>query len=165
MKTARLAGLLVFSAGAAQAQVADDSELYKTLKALDDAIFERSFNRCDHSRLQELVTDDFEFYHDTGGFENSKQSFMATVERNICGNAAVKPIRKLVPGSLKVYPLKTGEGKLYGAVQEGVHEFYLREDGKPLRHTSTARFTHVWILDGEQWTLRRVLSYDHHAPE
>ena len=150
---------------AAQAQVAEDNDLFATLKSLDDAIFERSFNQCDHTRLKELIPEDFEFYHDTGGFENSKANFMATVERNICGNAAVKPIRKLVAGSLKVYPLQTGEGVLYGAVQEGVHEFFLREEGKPLRHTSTARFTHVWVLDGEKWTLKRVLSYDHRSPE
>lgn len=165
MKTIVLACLLATLSPAAYAQVAEDSDLFKTLKSLDEAIFERSFNRCDHTRLMELIPEDFEFYHDTGGFEDSKANFMATVEQNICGNAAVKPIRKLVPGSLKVYPLHTGEGVLYGAIQEGVHEFFLREADKPLRHTSSARFTHVWILEGEKWTLKRVLSFDHQSPE
>ncbi|WP_417462701.1 nuclear transport factor 2 family protein [Kordiimonas sp.] len=165
MKTAIFACLLAALPHAAQAQVAEDSDLYKTLKSLDDAIFDRSFNQCDHSKLIELIPEDFEFYHDTGGFENSKANFMATVEQNICGNPAVKPIRKLVPGSLKVYPLRTGAGVLYGAIQEGVHEFFLREEDKPLRHTSSARFTHVWVLDSEKWTLKRVLSYDHHSPD
>ncbi|WCL53790.1 nuclear transport factor 2 family protein [Gimibacter soli] len=165
MRTTLFVGLLAILGSAAHAQVAEDSELFKTLMGLDDAIFEKSFNRCDHSDLLKLIPDDFEFYHDTGGFENSKESFMATVERNICGNPAVKPIRKLVSGSLEVYPLMNGDGTLYGAVQQGVHEFYLREEGKPLRLTSTARFTHVWIFKDEAWTLKRVLSYDHHAPD
>ena len=31
--------------------------------------------------------------------------------------------------------------------------------------TSVAKFTHLWLLDGEQWRLKRALSYDHQTPK
>lgn len=147
----------------AVAQDSKDSTLFKTLEELDSVVFERSFNQCDHAGLRALVPEDFEFYHDTGGLETSRAAFFRTVEENICGSTAQKPIRKLVPRSLKVFPLRQN-GVLYGALQMGEHEFYIREDGKSDRHTSTAKFTHVWMLEGEAWTLSRVLSYDHQSP-
>lgn len=164
MKTLLIALLLAGVSFDAHAQESSDSDLFRTLKALDDVLFEQSFNRCEYSVLEDIVSDDFEFYHDSGGFENSKASFIETVEKNICSNPAQKPIRKLVAGSLEVFPLYQ-DGALYGAIQRGEHEFYIRESGKPLRHTSTARFTHVWIREGDAWLLKRVLSYDHHSPD
>ncbi|MCH5716729.1 hypothetical protein [Niabella hibiscisoli] len=52
-------------------------------------------------------------------------------------------------------------GVLYGAIQEGVHLFYIKESNtwKP---TGTAAFTHFWLIDNGHWKLKRVLSYDHH---
>ncbi|SDD24067.1 MULTISPECIES: nuclear transport factor 2 family protein [Kordiimonas] len=164
MKILLFAVLMAGVSFGAHAQVSRDSELFTTLKALDDALFERSFNQCESAVLENIVSDDFEFYHDSGGFENSKASFIETVEKNICSNPAQKPIRKLVEGSLEVFPLY-GNGVLYGAIQRGEHEFYIREADKPLRHTSSARFTHVWIKEGDSWMLKRVLSYDHYSPD
>lgn len=164
MKALLVALLLAGVPSAAHAQESTESDLFKALKELDDILFERSFNRCEYSVLNDIVSDDFEFYHDSGGFENSKASFIQTVQKNICGNPAIKPIRKLVAGSLEVFPLYEN-GVLYGAIQRGEHEFFLRQEGVPLRHTSTARFTHVWIKEGDSWLLKRVLSYDHHSPD
>jgi len=71
--------------------------------------------------------------------------------------------RKLNNESLEVYPLYNNE-VLYGAIQEGTHEFYEQYKGEEPRKTSEAKFTHVWILENNQWKLRRVLSYDHQPP-
>jgi CubicO group peptidase (beta-lactamase class C family) len=32
-------------------------------------------------------------------------------------------------------------------------------------HTSTAKFTHVWLWENENWLLKEVLSFDHHEPQ
>ena len=85
---------------------------------------------------------------------------IAAVKNNICGNPDQKPIRKADPLSLEVFPLFQN-GRLYGMIQTGIHDFYIREKGKPDRHTSRAKFTHVWFLDNGRWLLREVLSYDH----
>jgi len=141
------------------AQVSTSSELYKMLKKNDSLIFDSAFNQCKTSDLEPLIAEDIEFYHDTGGIDIGKEPFLKTVRENVCGNPDVRPLRELVQGSLKVYPLKKN-GVLYGAIQKGDHNFYLREKGET-RPTVTAKFTHLWILEQNKWTLKRVLSYDH----
>ena len=32
---------------------------------------------------------------------------------------------------------------------------------KPEKAGSTAKFIHLWILEDNQWKLKRILSYDH----
>ena len=141
------------------AQISKDSELYKTLKKNDSLIFNSAFNECKSEDMVPLIMEDFEFYHDTGGVTNGKEAFLRTTKENICGNPNVRPYRELVKGSLEVFPLYKN-GKLYGAIQKGDHNFYLREKGKT-RPTVTAKFTHLWILENKKWMLKRVLSYDH----
>jgi hypothetical protein len=141
------------------AQLPTSSEVYKTLKKNDSLIFDSAFNDCKMSDLNDLISEDLEFYHDTGGITNGKEEFLKTVQQNICGNPSVRPYRELVKGSLQVFPL-TKNGTLYGAIQKGDHNFYLKENGET-RPTVTAKFTHLWILEQKKWTLKRVLSYDH----
>ena len=65
--------------------------------------------------------------------------------------------------TLEVFPLYN-QGVLYGAIQNGVHEFYIKEANKESRLTSTAKFSHVWLKENDAWLLKRVLSYDHKTP-
>ena len=143
----------------ANSQISKDSELYKTLKKNDSLIFDSAFNECKSEDMVHLIMEDFEFYHDTGGVTNGKEEFLRTTKQNICGNPNVRPYRELVKGSLEVYTLKKN-GVLYGAIQKGDHNFYLKENGE-VRPTVTAKFTHLWILENKKWMLKRVLSYDH----
>jgi len=144
------------------AQVAKTSELFLQMKKQDSIFFERSFNLCDLDYLNKAVHKDLIFFHDQGGIQN-RQDFLESVRKNICGNLNQKPIRKLTENSLEVFPLYK-EGKLYGAIQNGVHDFYIREPNKADRHTNRARFTHVWLWENETWLLKEVLSYDHKEP-
>jgi len=111
--------------------------------------------------LKDKVTDDLRFYHDQGGFQD-KTKFLENTANNICGSGDKKPIRKVDAESLEVFPMNS-DGKLYGAIQTGIHHFYLRENGKADLWTSTAKFTHLWILEEETWKLKEVLSYDHQS--
>ena len=63
-------------ANTSSAQVAKRSELYKILKAKDSLLFNVSFNNCDISQIENLISEDFEFYHDKGGINESKESFI-----------------------------------------------------------------------------------------
>ena len=140
------------------------SSLDDELARLDSEFFQRGFNECDFAYLDATISPELKFYHDQGGFQD-KALFMQNTRQNLCSDPEHKPIRKLVEGSLSAYPLYSN-GKLYGAVQHGRHQFYLREAGQPDKLTGSARFTSVWLKHGESWQLSDVLSYDHQpAPD
>ncbi|NJY62140.1 nuclear transport factor 2 family protein [Salinimicrobium sp. CDJ15-81-2] len=141
-------------------QEAKDSELYITLKKNDSLLFVEGFNNCRIAAFEHLISEDLEFYHDQGGVTTNKEDFLSNVRNNICSSPNKKPIRKLVPGSLQVFPMYEN-GKLYGAIQIGHHDFFIKEPGKELYQTSTALFTHLWLLVDREWKLKRVLSSDH----
>jgi hypothetical protein len=148
--------------GIGVAQVETSSELYKTFQKKDSLLFDVGFNNCDLTTLATQLTEDLEFYHDQGGFQD-KMQFLKAMEDNICSSPNRKPIRKLTPNTMKVFPLYD-QGKLYGAIVEGKHEFYIKEPDKELFKTGSALFSGLWILQGETWKIKRIYSY-HHQPE
>ena len=127
---------------------------------MDSIIFEDGFNKCLLKNLDSMISDDLEFYHDQGGVSKSKKLFFEQLEKNICSNWDYKPIRKKQKGSMEVYPMYSN-GEMYGAIQKGIHEFYIKEVDKPLYKTSIVKFTHVWVTENNQWKLKHVLGYDH----
>ncbi|MGX5201819.1 hypothetical protein [Aliikangiella sp. IMCC44632] len=136
-----------------------DTKLVSQFTQFDDLLFKNVFNQCELAHLNDLIDTDFEFYHDVAGFQD-RAEFIQAVEKNICSNLKHKPIRKLVSGSMLLFPMYN-EGKLYAMIQSGVHEFFIREQGKPVYKTGIAKFTHLWVLSDNAWKLKRVLSFDH----
>lgn len=164
MKTTTAVMFVLFAfAGAAAAQVAQDSELFKTLKTLDSQLFESGFNKCDISQFEALVSDDFEFYHDQAGITRTKAEFVKSVRDGLC-KLDYRPRRELVVGSLEVFPMYD-KGALYGAIQTGEHRFFAIEKDKPEYLTSTGRFIHLWKLEKDVWRLVRALSFAHRPAE
>lgn len=139
------------------AQVDKNSDLYKTLKSKDSIIFERAFNNCEIEKLESIILDDFEFYHDINGIQN-KAGFITAIKMNLCTNPR-NYTRQLITETLEVFPLKN-ENKLYGAIQKGKHTFQKKQNGK-LITVGIADFTHLFILEKNSWKLKRVLSYNH----
>jgi hypothetical protein len=136
------------------------SEVYNTLKANDSLIFDRSFNKCELQYLDQLIPNDIEFYHDIAGIIDSKQQFIQIIKDGVCRpNSTIKPTRELVDGSLEVFILKSN-GEIYGALQNGIHKFYETTNGNKVAG-STAKFSHLWILENGNWFLKRVISFDH----
>ncbi|HXD51002.1 MAG TPA: nuclear transport factor 2 family protein [Burkholderiales bacterium] len=135
-------------------------ELSDAITAKDAAVFDAVFNTCDLDALKQLVADNFEFYHDKDGLnETSGLHFIEDIGKHcerIKQGVDFRARRQLVPGTLAVYPLNN-----YGAVETGRHNFYAIEDGKPDRMTESAQFLHIWKNDNGQWKLARVVSYDH----
>lgn len=144
------------------AQISKDSNLFIQLKKTDSLFFEEGFNKCNFEILETYIPNDFEFYHDENGTQN-KEQFFTGFRESICSNTKRKPIRKIVEESLEVYRLKNN-GETYGAIQKGIHLFYIKEPNKELYLTNIAKFTSVWNLESGEWKLSRVLSYDHKEP-
>ena len=137
-------------------------ELFERLRIKDSLLFEFGFKQCDTNLLKNLISDNFEFYHDQSGVTDTKKAFMNSIV-GLC-NLDYKPIRKLDLPSLQVDVLRNN-GEVYGAIQQGKHQFYAKEADKPIYLTSTADFIHLWILENNVWKLKRVLSYNHQSPE
>jgi hypothetical protein len=136
------------------------SEVYNTLKKNDSLIFDRAFNNCELQYFDQFITNDFEFYHDIAGITKSKQQFIETIKDGVCKTgSSTKSTRELSEGSLEVFLLKNN-GKIYGALQNGIHKFYETTNGHKVAG-STAKFSHLWVLEKGNWVLKRVLSYHH----
>jgi len=119
---------MILSISIAKGQVAKNSELFLALKKQDSIFFERSFNLCDFEYLNKAIHQDLIFYHDQSGIQN-RAIFIANTKKYICGDTIKKPIRKVEEESLEVFPLYN-DGILYGAIQGGIHDFYIREKNK-----------------------------------
>ena len=144
------------------AQVDRNTPIFIELKKQDSIFFERGFNQCDINYLESHIADDLKFYHDQSGFQDRKL-FLENTKKYICSNPNQKPIRKVDEKSLEVFPLYNN-GKLYGAIQSGIHDFFIREANKEDAHTSRAKFTHLWLLNNGNWLLKEVLSFYHNEP-
>ena len=144
--------LLAASPGAA----AQDDQLSAAIAAADSAAFD-AFNRCkDPAQLQkhaQYFAADVEFYHDTGGVTWDREHMLANTAKYVCGVFR----RELVPGTLKVFPVKG-----YGAIAQGTHRFCQFASGKC---EGLAEFTTVWRFKDEKWEMTRVLSYGHRSQQ
>jgi hypothetical protein len=151
--------------GIASAQVDKNSELFKTLKAKDSILFKIGFNKCEVEKSAELMYDDLEFYHDKGGITNSKEEFVKTMKDGLCReDNPNKVYRFLVEESLEVFPMYNN-GELYGALQNGKHFFSPDETMTYEKSDNYALFSHLWIIEDNEWKIKRVISYNHTSKE
>ena len=132
------------------------SPLFTTVAALDAAVFD-AFNRCsapgELQRHANYFAPDVEFYHDEGGVTWKRSEMIANTKKNVCG----KFRRELVPGTLKVFPIRN-----FGAIAQGEHRFCQLASGKC---EGMADFVMVWRKRGNGWQVTRVLSYAHRPSE
>ncbi|MGH2666377.1 nuclear transport factor 2 family protein [Flavobacterium sp.] len=126
----------------------DDIKLYKTIVALDSAFFQ-AYNTCNLNldKYSSFYAEEIEFYHDNGGFMNSKKEIVEGTKKNICG----KVTRELVKGSIEVYPIKN-----FGAIEIGLHKFHNSQE--PNSIPSVARFTIIWKKINNDWKIIKVIS-------
>ena len=142
------------------AQVEQNSDLYKTILSKDSLLFDVGFNTCDIKQFEYLLSDNFDFYHDKSGISDKKK-FLADFKNGLCVNpSSYQARRELLPMSTKIYALYNG-GILYGAIQEGIHQFFEKQSEKPEEFGSSAKFTHVWNLENGEWKLIESLSFEH----
>lgn len=120
--------------------------LYDSIVAMD-AKWEDAYNKCKLDVMEEIISEDLEFYHDQGGLLTSKKKLNEALKNNICG----KVKRTLKKGSIEVYPING-----FGAVEMGEHGFHPIEDASLPDHY--AKFVHIWKREGGKWRITRVIS-------
>ena len=102
--------------------------MYNIFFEKDSLPFQIGFNKIDTSQIAALTAKDFEFYHDEQGITETKQDFIertASIE-----DLQFKTWRILKKESMEVFPVYTdNKQKLYGAIQNGIHDFYQQEKG------------------------------------
>ena len=133
-------------------EIKTEAQLEAAVSELDRQLFE-AYNHCDLRKFDSLLADDVEFYHDQGGVTLGHAALTESVRDNICTGDTQ---RVLVPGTLKIYPMKG-----FGAIEMGVHRFTHPRTGAT-NGTGEASFVHLWRYQGGVWKLSRALSYDHH---
>ncbi|TFW16689.1 nuclear transport factor 2 family protein [Duganella callida] len=144
--------VLLLCALSATAYAADDATLSATLSRIDTEMFD-AFNQCDKPGELDKYASYFdaaiEFYHDNGGVTWTRDAMIANTAKYVCGHYS----RRLVPGSLKVIPVKD-----FGAITTGSHVFCQSGSGKC---EGIAEFTMVWRYKDDVWQVTRALSYGH----
>ncbi len=137
----------------------DGTALTAAIAGRDSELFSVMFDRCEPEALADIVTADFEFYHDKGGRTVGREAFVADYQTGCEARKAPdawRSRRLLVADTLRVYPIPG-----YGAVEEGTHLFYERQGDGPEALVGRARFSIVWTLEDGRWRAGRVLSIDH----
>lgn len=128
------------------------NELHNRIASLDQAMFD-AFNNRDISILQSILSEELEFYHDLGGVTNYTQNIEA-FKKTFASDRKLR--RSLVAGSMDVCPIKD-----YGAVQTGLHRFYVTEKGQEEKLSSEAKFVNLWQYRNGEWKITKIISYGH----
>lgn len=132
-------------------------ELYEEVARMDSLYFSAQ-NDCDLEKYASYLSEDFEFFHDKGGFTASKDDEMKGMAV-FCGKEqrTRQPLRReLIEGTLKVYPMND-----YGALQSCDHVFYLQINDGSEKVIGSGKMTALWKLISNEWKLTRIISYDH----
>lgn len=137
-----------------------DEKLVSEIKAADIKFFSLLFEVCDPSAMSKMLTSDFEMYHDRAGVvSKGPQAFLENYSKDCAdwtSKDAVRARRVLVEDSLSVFPVPG-----YGAIEDGVHDFYVRIGQSAEKAEGRGRFTQLWRQEADGWRLARVFSYDH----
>ena len=126
----------------------DDAELYHKIVALDSVFF-TAYNTCETNleTYASFYDENIEFYHDNGGYMNSKTEIVEGTKKHVCG----KVTRELVKGSIEVYPIKD-----FGAVEFGLHQFHNSEE--PNSKPKIGRFKKKKKNTNNNWKIVKVIS-------
>ena len=130
-----------------------EQKMKKELKEMDSRLFDAVFAGNNTAKLRDILTNDFEFYHDKNGLvSQSAEAFVSAIERNHQPDMQ----REVIAESVKTYSLNG-----FGAIQEGIHRFFKINKDHSKQLISTARFFHVWEKHDGSWKLKREFSYAH----
>ena len=138
--------------------LAPDAHATDPLTADIAAVDSAAFDACNHcqdpaqlARHASWFAPDVEFYHDNGGVTWTREAMLANTAKYACG----KFRRELVPGTLKVFPIKG-----FGAIAQGSHRFCQVASGTC---EGMAEFTTIWRQQDGRWLMTRVMSYGHRS--
>ena len=124
--------------------------LYNEIVHMDSLLFD-GFNSRSIDKMKIYFDTTLELYQDNIGVRNYKQTVDAF--GNLFKQEYVLT-RKLVPGSMEVYPIKD-----FGAIQTGMHTFSHMENGQLI--VASFKFMNIWHKTGNDWKITRLVTYDH----
>lgn len=119
--------------------------------AQQDSLQFDAFNSRNLDKLMNYFDSTLELYQDNTGvrnFEQTKQAFGGLFKMNYVLN------RKLVKGTMEVYPIKD-----YGAIETGRHIFSHVENGQ--LQSFTYKFMQIWEKKDGVWRVTREVTYGH----
>jgi hypothetical protein len=116
-----------------------------------DSLQFSAFNARDLNALMNYFDNSLELYQDNTGvrnFDQTKEAFGRLFKMNYVLT------RKLIPGTMEVYPIKD-----YGAIETGQHTFSHIENGQ--LQTFTFKFMQIWQKKEGVWRVTREITYGH----
>lgn len=137
-----------FTSNRATAQTS--GPLFNEIAHQDSLQFD-AFNSRNLDKLMNYFDNTLELYQDNTGvrnFDQTKQAFGRLFTMNYVLT------RKLVPGTLEVYPIKD-----YGAIETGQHTFSHIENGR--LQIFTFKFMQIWQKKDGVWRVTREITYGH----
>jgi Domain of unknown function (DUF4440) len=134
----------------AQTNTTTSGPLYNEIAHADSVQF-GAFNARNLDKLMQCFDPGLELYQDNTGMRNYEQTTEAF--GNLFKMNYVLT-RKMVPGSMEVYPIKD-----YGAIQTGLHTFSHVENGQ--LQVGTFKFMQIWQKKDGVWRVTREITYGH----
>jgi hypothetical protein len=123
-----------------------------------DAAYWGAYNRVDPGAMNAFLADDVEFYHDRGGTLIGKKALSAANEGMATSEHKLR--REALPGTVKFFPMRKDD-VLYGYLVTGEHQFFVLPKGQPEFLAGRAHFTQLMVLQGKEWKISRIFSYEH----
>ncbi|MGZ3766971.1 MAG: nuclear transport factor 2 family protein [Mucilaginibacter sp.] len=145
---ALLITIALFTGNRAAAQTS--GPLFNEIARMDSLQF-TAFNARNLDQLMNYFDNTLELYQDNTGvrnFDQTKQAFGGLFKMNYVLN------RKLIPGTMEVYPIKD-----YGAIETGQHSFSHMENGQ--LQSFTFKFMQIWQKKDGVWRVTREITYGH----
>ncbi|MGZ3814198.1 MAG: nuclear transport factor 2 family protein [Mucilaginibacter sp.] len=145
---ALLITIALFTGNRAAAQTS--GPLFNEIARMDSLQF-TAFNARNLDQLMNYFDQTLELYQDNTGvrnFDQTKQAFGGLFKMNYVLN------RKLIPGTMEVYPIKD-----YGAIETGQHSFSHMENGQ--LQSFTFKFMQIWQKKDGVWRVTREITYGH----
>ena len=120
-----------------------------------ESTFWHVYNTCDLEKMETMLAEDIEFYHDKSGLLQGASALLDAVKNNICsGDITLR--REAVSENIAFFPLHS-----VGAIASGEHVFYSKKGDQPEYLDTRAKFFHLWVLENNKWIIKRAFSYDH----
>jgi hypothetical protein len=157
LRSILLAAIFVVAHAHAVAVEPKPADIEAAVRQADDAYW-GAYNRADPVAMNAFLADDVEFYHDRGGTLIGKRALAAVNSEMGSGDHTLR--REVIAGTVKFFPMRKDD-VVYGYLSTGEHQFIVVPKDKPEFLAGRAIFTQLWVLQGKEWKLSRIFSYEH----